>query len=366
MNKNSKTYKFVTQNQSVHLISREILWFFRGIPGIIRITNSSSYFPEYDRKKYFNRMFENLKWLLQHHECNEFYNLYGFDVIGKNVNQKSYQDYLHFLKELEKSNIISVGKENSQVSLLRDKYLFYKYMKCNGLPVPEVFAILRNGKLYDKFFNPIEKSSLKNKKNYFIKELDGECASYVKHLSDYNGLCEVWDKVKLMNCIFQESLVQNCELNKLNPNAINTLRIVTINNGDPYVLSAIIRVGTSLTNNVDNWAKGGLAIGVENTGYLKKYGLYKPKFGTKIDIHPDTKIQFSNFKIPYYDEALKLACDAHKFFYGVFAIGWDIAITEDGPSFIEGNDNWEISLMQACDKGLLDDWKIALESKEKS
>ena len=36
----------------------------------------------------------------------------------------------------------------------------------------------------------------------------------------------------------------------------------------------------------------------------------------------------------------------------IHSIGWDIAITKDGPIFIEGNDNWELSLMQACNGGL--------------
>jgi hypothetical protein len=40
----------------------------------------------------------------------------------------------------------------------------------------------------------------------------------------------------------------------------------------------------------------------------------------------------------------------HSFFYGIHSIGWDIAITEDGPVFIEGNDNWEIPTFQAYDR----------------
>lgn len=35
-------------------------------------------------------------------------------------------------------------------------------------------------------------------------------------------------------------------------------------------------------------------------------------------------------------------------------IGWDIAITQDGPVIIEGNDNMDIDLPQACnERGLL-------------
>jgi hypothetical protein len=27
--------------------------------------------------------------------------------------------------------------------------------------------------------------------------------------------------------------------------------------------------------------------------------------------------------------------------YGIHSIGWDIAITDNGPIFIEGNDDWD-------------------------
>ena len=50
-------------------------------------------------------------------------------------------------------------------------------------------------------------------------------------------------------------------------------------------------------------------------------------------------------------------------FYGVRSIGWDIAITDSGPCFVEGNDNWEISLNQAADRGLRKAWYEAMEEK---
>lgn len=56
--------------------------------------------------------------------------------------------------------------------------------------------------------------------------------------------------------------------------------------------------------------------------------------------------------MPYWKESLELANCFHEKLSDIHSIGWDIAITKDGPVFIEGNDNWEISLMQACNGGL--------------
>ena len=153
--------------------------------------------------------------------------------------------------------------------------------------------------------------------------------------------------------MLQRAVHQADALNTLNPGAINTLRIVTLKTDDGiHVLSALLRVGTIQTGAVDNWAVGGLAVGLQHDGRLKKYGLYKQGYGSKASVHPDTGIAFESFAIPFIKEAYELAVAAHKFFYNVGAIGWDVAITDNGPVFIEGNDNFEITLMQACDRPL--------------
>jgi hypothetical protein len=51
-------------------------------------------------------------------------------------------------------------------------------------------------------------------------------------------------------------------------------------------------------------------------------------------------------------ESLETVKRFHNYFKDIHSIGWDIAITEDGPVIIEGNDNWEISLVQICSHGL--------------
>lgn len=77
--------------------------------------------------------------------------------------------------------------------------------------------------------------------------------------------------------IFQERVVQSKKTDILNPSAINTYRIVTVNKeGKIYLLTALLRAGAENTGNVDNWAAGGLAIGINENRYLKEYGFYKP------------------------------------------------------------------------------------------
>lgn len=241
--------------------------------------------------------------------------------------------------------------------LLRDKFLFYKFMKSFNMPVPEVTYVIRNGQLLDTALQPADWETFKKEKDYFLKALEGECAYGVMHIHDYDEYMQYADKFKTGSYIVQKRIGQKEELSKLNPCAINTIRMVTVKNKDKaQVFSAVLRIGTQVSGSVDNWAQGGIAVGIEADGRLKKVGFMKPKHGGRVTSHPDTGIVFEDYTIPNYAEAVNLAVKAHQLFYGVHSIGWDIVVTEDGPMFIEGNDNWEISLMQACNGGLKEKW----------
>ena len=314
-----------------------------------------TYYPEGEQKTKDQRIRENIEWARKYGEPNRFYTLYGLDQVGSHPEE--YMDYLNFMMS---RNIVNRFKElDSQLVILRDKYMFYKYMKACNLPVPEVFAIWKKGQLYNVDFEPIAWETLENRSDYFLKSIDGECASFVKHIEDFQELMKVKDIFESTGAyIFQERVIQSREMNVINPNAINTYRIVTVNkDGNTYALTSLLRVGTKKTGNVDNWAAGGLAIGIQTNGFLKEYGYFKPVYGTKTNVHPDTGIRFCEFQAPEYHRAIELACRAHRHFYGIRAIGWDVAVSEKGPVFIEGNDNWEISLNQACDRPLRREWE---------
>lgn len=189
---------------------------------------------------------------------------------------------------------------------------------------------------------------LDDEKDFFVKESNGECASYVKKFRNIDDFQNNHENIPPV-CIIQRKVDQHKKLSRLNPCAINTLRIVTIcKGGNSFLFSCLLRVGTKETGNVDNWAAGGYAINVKNDGCLAEFGFQKPIYGKRSSTHPDTKVKFAEFAVPYYKEAIELCLKAHKNLFNIHSIGWDVCITQDGPCFIEGNDNWEISLHQGC------------------
>lgn len=325
-----------------------VIWIILWLPAAFSASAAPSYYPECTRKSAVQRVIENVAWVLRYHRANTFYTLYGLDVKGKN--SKEYIDEKTFWKKLDAINY-SHGL-TSQTCLLRDKFLFYKYMHANGFPVPEVFGVIRDGIYYTDTLEEHPISDLKET-DFFLKDAEGECASFVKHIKSCQEFEQVYKTLQRGTYVLQRAVCQVDALDVLNPGAINTLRIVTIKRETGIqVLSSLLRIGTSRTGAVDNWAAGGLAVGVQSDGRLKKYALYKPGYGLKTAVHPDSGIAFEHFVFPFFKEACELAISANRFFYNIGAIGWDIAITDNGPVFIEGNDNFEITLMQACDRPL--------------
>ena len=330
------------------------------ISQFIELAKGDTYYPDVQlRKSKWANIKTLLAWTVKYREVNGFHYLYGLDLIGSDWhNHLPLNGHFH-----SRNKMNNLGTAYDQTILLRDKFLFFKYMNDFSIPTPRVFMLMKNGVVYDTQLKELNVSCLQSiKGEYFVKEQDGQCASFAKKIRNYSQL-EGW--LPLMKqkggYIFQDLILQNSKMNQLNPESVSTLRIVTTKKGtEVSVLSSLLRVGTKKSGNVDNWAAGGLAIGINSDGRLKKYGLYKPCHGRSTVQHPDTGVVFSEFVVPFYQESVDLVCRAHQLFYGIHSIGWDVAITDNGPVIIEGNDNWEISLMQACNEGLLAKWNESL------
>lgn len=336
----------------------------RMIKRAIDVAKEESYYPEKKRKGLCKRIRENIRWVFKYNEVNRFYNLYGMDVKeAKHIFKLGFCDYdKNFRIPREKMN--RLGDPNSQIYLLRDKFQFARHLKSCNVSTPHVFALIKNGIIYDEELNKKDLNWLQQFNDFFIKDNNGECGSFVKHIEKGSEICEDFEVLtnKKGEYICQEKVVQNKQLSSINPGSVNTIRACSARkkDGSIVIIAVNLRVGTSKTGNVDNWARGGLSICVNDDGSLHKYGFYKPHLGTKAEVHPDTGIVFSQFKIEHYAEIIKFIKRAHECFYGIHSIGWDIAVTEKGPTLIEGNDNWELSLMQHG-RPLKDKWLDCLK-----
>jgi hypothetical protein len=330
----------------------------------LRNPSSHTYYPHNQRKSNIEIYFDNLWWMMRYCEINHFYYLYGLDR-KDGGNPDDYLALRTFRRLRDRANLVMEmgGRKANCTCLLRDKFVFGKYLKVLGFPTPEIIALCDGQSIMwldTQKTESFESLLRRDRMDVFIKELMGECADGVYsirtedgklYLNEQQVTVEELKKTIKDKCIVQERIYQHQKMSELYPHSVNTIRLVTAISGKEIItLGAIIRIGVN-GQCCDNLAAGGVSAPIDlETGRLGKEGLFRPAFGRRTTHHPNTGVVFYDFQIPYFAEAVQKATRLHNFFYGIHSIGWDIAITKDGPVFIEGNDNWEIPTFQAYDR----------------
>ena len=336
----------------------------------------NTYYPEEARKSALRIYFDQLRLIWKNGFYEPFYFLYGFDRKGiSNEIMDSYLSFIPFQKKINALNTVNPFEEYSKYCgrvITADKYYFYLFCSALNIPAVDVLLYSKYGKLlYSKSVSPNLKDALlfwlDKRGGLFIKLSGGELgigAMLVKKGENGSILLnnkkssfeDLMDALNKGDFIVQPILKQHDVLNELSPYSVNTIRLQTVTKPDGSIMpfGALLRLGRK-GNVVDNWAQGGVLVGIDmHTGKLKKYGFIKPGYGGKVDKHPDTLIKLEDFVVPYFDIAVSQAIQLHRHLYRCHSIGWDIAITNDGPVFIEGNGLWEISMAQIAQGGLKD------------
>jgi hypothetical protein len=65
-----------------------------------------------------------------------------------------------------------------------------------------------------------------------------------------------------------------------------------------------------------------------------------------LDRHPDTNARITGTILPLWSETKTLAILAHRSFADRVLVGWDIAITDEGPLIVEGNSSPDLDILQ--------------------
>ena len=140
----------------------------------------------------------------------------------------------------------------------------------------------------------------------------------------------------------EECITQHEILNRMSPSAVNTIRVFTQLDDNDEVVFLGCRLRISVNNCVDNLAAGNLAAPIDfNTGIICGPAVYsditKP---SQTFVHPITGTKIEGFQIPYWNEVIDMVRKAAKLNTCNRTIGWDVAMTPDGPDMIEGNREW--------------------------
>lgn len=187
----------------------------------------------------------------------------------------------------------------------------------NGLFISKDGSIVSESRLFDVLFN--------NSETVYFK-LDQSSEGKGIHIIKRDSF--QIEKIKLLgNGLFQEPIVQHKNLDKIVPNSVATLRLVTVTNnkGVSELKASYLRLGRLEEEYVASNSQIAVPVDTEtgilkDNGYLKDFTIY--------DSHPDTGYTFSNFEIPSFKKAVAEVIKLHNAIPYVRLIGWDVAIND--------------------------------------
>lgn len=166
--------------------------------------------------------------------------------------------------------------------------------------------------------------------NPYADDLSFSLAEYAEHWGSW---------------LIEEHVPQHPEIAALNPAVLNTFRVITCRTSSGIeTLYCMLKLG-GVSGVADNSSTGGMQIRVDiDTGELDSYGY--DRWMRKHDHHAATRVAFAGRKIGSIREIAALAERSARLFPQVPFSGWDIALTPEGPTAIEGNSSPSLAHIQ--------------------
>ncbi|MBP1649044.1 MAG: hypothetical protein H6Q30_2489 [Bacteroidetes bacterium] len=271
-----------------------------------------------------------------------------------------------FSKHLSRSNMSRIQRQCNPAAweaLLADKSVFYRYCTVCGIPIPTVYAtfskyspgVTQSGKLlagrqqwvsYLLEECPPEIVLKPNHGFYgfgimFLERTHGEFVdNYGKHFRAEAVYDRMMSDKKSDMFVIQERIRNHRDIARLSGSqALQTMRMTTVLQADGSVTLAWAHLklagGEHLVDNYRYGELNNLMAGVDTrTGVVRQMLL---SHNSKITAHPKTGIPIVGFQIPYWSESRALVERSARKFSPLGTIGWDVAVTQNGPMIIEGN-----------------------------
>ena len=175
---------------------------------------------------------------------------------------------------------------------------------------------------------------------FMAKPINGTCGKGIEkiYMEREESPEAVWQRLAAQGeYLLEEVICQHPAVSTIYPEAINTLRAVTIRKeGVTHVICTYFRIGNN-GRHVDNFNSGGMVAPVdEKTGIVADRAIDKNKI--LYAVHPMTGTQIQGFQFPDWEAAMDMVRQAAEMIPELGYLGWDIAFTEDGPILVEGNE----------------------------
>ena len=170
-----------------------------------------------------------------------------------------------------------------------------------------------------------------------VKPLAGLMGRGIRIYDVKDNLEELYREITALEpSIVEEYVFQSGILHELNPDSLNTVRVITLRDGESIApVSAFLRLGRA-GSTVDNMHSGGIVVSIEMSGGKTVDGVTMTR--NHLTVHPDNGLKFSGITIPRWKEVLDFCVRAHrKMPDGLNLIGWDVCVDDTQLMLIEGN-----------------------------
>ncbi|CAN7447113.1 flagellar biosynthesis protein [Microbacterium sp. LjRoot45] len=134
--------------------------------------------------------------------------------------------------------------------------------------------------------------------------------------------------------LVEEVIRQHDELAALCAGTVNTTRVTAFFDGQrTHILAVAQKFGRGAVS--DQNAFGGFYAMLDEQG--RATGAGYDSCGSVHIAHPETAVRIADFRLPMFDEVIALVDRAARVVPEVRYVGWDVAVTPDGPVLVEGN-----------------------------
>ena len=160
--------------------------------------------------------------------------------------------------------------------------------------------------------------------------------------------------------VLEEFITQHSELDAFYDKSVNCIRVITVlQDKKVNILVANITFGSEYE--IANASYGGITCEIDvDSGVIISDG---GQFGHILfSVHPYSRKKFIGFQIPFWQEVIEMLEAACQVVPEVAYVGWDIAITPEGPVIIEGNTSpgytyFQIPQLLQNNKGVMERYK---------
>lgn len=178
-----------------------------------------------------------------------------------------------------------------------------------------------------------------------VAELRGESSAGIQHPK-----AATLEEGQVSKILLQPRLSPHASLKHFSTKSFCTVRVVTGRGADmkPSVLGAFLRLPADEAI-VDKFRLGALAaeVNVEDGSLRCAVHPSAARCTEEHCTHPRNGAPIEGQDLPYWNEVVRIACEAQGSLKQIPAVGWDVAITDEGPLFLEANVLWGIDSFQA-------------------